>query len=462
MTILFTYLAPYFMPMSESTLKVLKKEPPPTWENLQCYGDSLPDMESPSATGLVYTAGLLTGEEHDLLDHVIQGLWDTKSKKKGVLRFPIRSVNMRTTKIYNGDHAGVGFDFVHHPFRHARGHGEQLLVGPGQMTVGGRLRPADPPKQPPSAAEATTDSSIPTPPPPLPTPSPPLSADELSSLPAAPISENHYAEATAPASDESDSIQTDAAGDAFLLAYDPGVLLEGVMGELRAGGGMVRQEGATKGTAAGKTTVSVQQLREAMATIESPFEPSIACEPTTNQASPAGSSPRPSSSFRHALLLSRYPLSAYGGVLLPNFWRPTGTSTDRSGSNGHTTEALDPMDHLTDASADASSGGGGAGGAGAGAGAGSSFLSKNRPPAQWPRPQVLDADALLLALSFSSQLSSPSFHLGFDSIGATARTNRLHFHLWYHTPPTFNPNALTDKVKVGLRSCAIHPLRDLA
>jgi hypothetical protein len=99
-------------------------------------------------------------------------------------------------------------------------------------------------------------------------------------------------------------------------------------------------------------------------------------------------------------------LSPYSGVLLPFFWPPTGQPEERSEERS--------KEHSEKHSA------------------GSTAAAHQQHQQQWPRPQVLEADSILLALSFCSQLSSPAFHLGFDSIGATARTNRLHFHVWYH------------------------------
>ena len=65
------------------------------------------------------------------------------------------------------------FDFVHHPYRHARGRGDQMLLGPGQFTVGAKLHPAVP-----MPATATGTGTAPTPLPPTP-------AIDLSSLPPA-------------------------------------------------------------------------------------------------------------------------------------------------------------------------------------------------------------------------------------------------------------------------------------
>ncbi|KAG2497289.1 hypothetical protein HYH03_004872 [Edaphochlamys debaryana] len=51
-------------------------------------------------------------------------------------------------------------------------------------------------------------------------------------------------------------------------------------------------------------------------------------------------------------------------------------------------------------------------------------------------PQALAPDTVLLALQFASQLRSPTFRVGYNSLGAYATINHLHFHA-YHLPLAF-------------------------
>lgn len=49
-------------------------------------------------------------------------------------------------------------------------------------------------------------------------------------------------------------------------------------------------------------------------------------------------------------------------------------------------------------------------------------------------PQCMDASALLLALRFTAEIDNPCFRLGYNSLGAFATVNHLHFQVCLPLP----------------------------
>jgi GDP-L-galactose phosphorylase len=85
-------------------------------------------------------------------------------------------------------------------------------------------------------------------------------------------------------------------------------------------------------------------------------------------------------------------------------------------------------------------------------------------------PQALTPDTLLLALNMASEAANPYFRVGFNSLGAYATINHLHFQAYYlHAPfpvervPTVKVQATKNRhLGVSLSRLAEFPVRGLA
>jgi len=47
------------------------------------------------------------------------------------------------------------------------------------------------------------------------------------------------------------------------------------------------------------------------------------------------------------------------------------------------------------------------------------------------QPQQLSVDSIAISLALNAEIYNPSFRMAYDSMGAGAKINHLHFHLWY-------------------------------
>jgi GDP-L-galactose phosphorylase len=56
-------------------------------------------------------------------------------------------------------------------------------------------------------------------------------------------------------------------------------------------------------------------------------------------------------------------------------------------------------------------------------------------------PQMIDPESFLLALQMAAEAASPYFRLGYNSLGAFATINHLHFQVLLCVPHNFTSNA---------------------
>lgn len=64
-------------------------------------------------------------------------------------------------------------------------------------------------------------------------------------------------------------------------------------------------------------------------------------------------------------------------------------------------------------------------------------------------PQRIDLDSLLLALHMAEEAASPYFRLGYNSLGAFATINHLHFQAYYLSVPFPVEKALTQRIPIA-------------
>ena len=69
------------------------------------------------------------------------------------------------------------------------------------------------------------------------------------------------------------------------------------------------------------------------------------------------------------------------------------------------------------------------------------------------RPQKLTEDALLVAINFALEIHDPGLRLGYNSLGALASVNHLHFQFWHYDGFEGVPDKL-----LPLERCLLQPI----